>query len=61
MAQRVGFIALAAGRRYGVALPVTALVDQMLVALRLEEHGGEDHCALLRVIEEWAGHEVGGA
>ena len=52
-------IALAAGREYAVSLPVTALVDQMLQALRVAGHGSEDHSALLRVIEDWAGHEIG--
>src|SRR3712207_7891508 len=35
-------IALAAGREYGVVLPVTAIVDQMLLAMRRsEEHTSE--------------------
>lgn len=45
-------IALAAGREYGVALPVTALVDQMLLSMKKKGWGGEDHSALLRVIED---------
>jgi len=52
-------IALNAAREYGVALPVTAVVDQMLQALRVRGQGGEDHSALLRVIEDWAKHEIG--
>lgn len=52
-------IALAAGREYSVPLPVTAIVDQMLQALRVRGHGSEDHSALLRVIEDWAQHEIG--
>ncbi|MBV9195945.1 MAG: 2-hydroxy-3-oxopropionate reductase [Solirubrobacterales bacterium] len=52
-------IALAAGREYGVPLPVTAIVDQMLQALRMRGHGSEDHSALLRVIEDSAQHEIG--
>jgi 2-hydroxy-3-oxopropionate reductase len=51
--------ALAAGRGYGVPLPVTALVDQMLQALKQKGHGGDDHSALLRIIEDWAQHEIG--
>ncbi len=51
--------ALAAGRESGVPLPVTALVDQMLQALRMKGHGGEDHSALLRIIEDWAQHTSG--
>jgi 2-hydroxy-3-oxopropionate reductase len=54
-------IALAAGRDYGVALPVTALVDQMLQALRVRGQGAQDHSALLSVIEDWAKHEIGSA
>ena len=52
-------IALAAGREYGVALPVTAIVDQMLLAMRKKGWGGEDHSALLRVIEDLSQHEIG--
>jgi 2-hydroxy-3-oxopropionate reductase len=52
-------IALAAGREHGVALPVTALVEQMLQALRARGRGGDDHSALLAVIEDWAQHEIG--
>ena len=51
--------ALEAGRQFGVPLPVTALVDQMLQALRMKGHGGEDHSALLRVIEDWSQHTIG--
>ncbi len=52
-------IALAAGREYGVPLPVTALVEQMLEALRVRGFGDEDHSALLRIIEDWAQHRIG--
>jgi 2-hydroxy-3-oxopropionate reductase len=52
-------IALTAGREYGVALPVTALVEQMLQVLRIRGFGSEDHSALLRVIEDWAQHRIG--
>ena len=51
-------IALAAGREYGVALPVTALVDQMFGALVAKGRGGWDHSALLTLIEEGAGEEA---
>ena len=51
-------IALAAGREYGVALPVTAVVDQMLLTMRRKGWGGEDHSALLRIIEDQSGHEI---
>lgn len=52
-------IALAAGREYGVALPVTAIVDQMLETLMMLGRGDQDHSALLTLIEESSGHEIG--
>jgi 2-hydroxy-3-oxopropionate reductase len=52
-------IALEAGREYGVALPVTALVDQMLSELKVRGRGGWDHSALLTLIEERSGHRIG--
>ncbi|HVD43920.1 MAG TPA: 2-hydroxy-3-oxopropionate reductase [Rubrobacter sp.] len=48
-------IALAAGREYGVTLPVTALVDQMFGVLEAKERGARDHSALLTLIEEGSG------
>ena len=52
-------IALAAGREYGVALPVTAVVDQMLLSMKRKGWGGEDHSALLKMVEDLSGHEIG--
>jgi 2-hydroxy-3-oxopropionate reductase len=52
-------IALAAGREYGVALPVTAIVDQMLEASKTKGRGDRDHSALLTLLEEAAQHEIG--
>jgi 2-hydroxy-3-oxopropionate reductase len=52
-------IALATARAFDVALPVTALLDQLFVALKQLGGGGEDHSALLRVIEELSGFVVG--
>jgi 2-hydroxy-3-oxopropionate reductase len=52
-------IALAAGREYGVNLPVTAIVDQMLETLKMLGRGDQDHSALLTLIEEASGHEIG--
>ena len=52
-------IALAAGREYGVALPATAIVDQMLEALKAKGRGNRDHSALLTLLEEAAQHEIG--
>ena len=52
-------IALAAGHEYGVPLPVTAIVDQMLQALKVRGQGEQDHSALLTLIEDWAQHRIG--
>src|SRR6266699_4396624 len=52
-------IALSAGREYGVPLPVTALVDQMLQALKQRGQGEQDHSAILTLIEDWAQHRIG--
>ena len=52
-------IALAAGREYGVSLPVTAIVDQMLESLKAKGRGNRDHSALLTLIEDLAQHEIG--
>ncbi len=52
-------IALAAGREYGVTLPVTAVVDQMLQDLKMRGKGDLDHSAILTLIEESSGHEIG--
>jgi 2-hydroxy-3-oxopropionate reductase len=52
-------IALAAGREYGVVLPVTAIVDQMLLSMMRKGWGGEDHSALLRIIEDLSQHTIG--
>jgi 2-hydroxy-3-oxopropionate reductase len=51
-------IALAAAREYGISLPNTAAVDQMLQTMKQKGWGGEDHSALLRVIEDLSGHEA---
>jgi 2-hydroxy-3-oxopropionate reductase len=51
-------IALAAGREYGVVLPVTAIVDQMLLTMKRKGWGGEDHSAILRVIEDLSQHTI---
>jgi 2-hydroxy-3-oxopropionate reductase len=41
-----------------VVLPVTAIVDQMLLAMKKKGWGGEDHSALLRIIEDLSQHEI---
>jgi 2-hydroxy-3-oxopropionate reductase len=52
-------IALEAGREYGVALPVAALVDQMFGVLEANGRGGWDHSALLTLLEEESGEGAG--
>jgi len=52
-------IALSAGREYGVPLPITAIVDQMLQALKQRGQGDQDHSALLTLIEDWAQYRIG--
>jgi 2-hydroxy-3-oxopropionate reductase len=52
-------IALQTAREYGVALPSTAAVDQMLQALRSNGRGDRDHSALLTHIEDLARHTIG--
>ena len=52
-------IALATAREVGVALPVTALVDQMLQELQVKGRGQLDHSALLSVVEDAAAHKIG--
>ena len=50
-------IALSAAREYGVALPVTAIVDQMLEALVVKGSGDRDHSAILTIREDLAQHK----
>src|SRR5437660_2382592 len=50
-------IALRTARELGVYVPITAIVDQMLAALKAAGDGGLDHSALLKVIERASGHE----
>jgi 2-hydroxy-3-oxopropionate reductase len=52
-------IALATAREVGVPLPVTALVDQMLQELTVKGRADLDHSAMLSVIEDAAGHQIG--
>ncbi|MEA2178944.1 MAG: 2-hydroxy-3-oxopropionate reductase [bacterium] len=48
-------IALGAGAETDVALPLTAMVQQMFRMLRARGDGALDHSALLTVVEDWAG------
>ncbi len=51
-------IALASAREYGVSLPLSAVVDQMLHALQAKGLGQADHSALLTLFEDWAQHTI---
>jgi 2-hydroxy-3-oxopropionate reductase len=51
-------IALRTARELGVYVPSTAIVDQMLSALRAQGDGGLDHSALLTVIERESAHRI---
>jgi 2-hydroxy-3-oxopropionate reductase len=51
-------IALRTARELGVYVPTTALVDQMLAALKANGDGGLDHSALLKVIEQASAHQI---
>lgn len=54
----LGF-ALETARRYGVSLPATALVDQMLASLEVRGRGDLDHSALLTYLEDLASYRIG--
>jgi 2-hydroxy-3-oxopropionate reductase len=53
-------IILQTAREYGVALPVTSLVDQMFTTLMEQGHGELDHSALLTIIETLSNYEITG-
>lgn len=52
-------IALETGKRFGVPLPVTAQVDQMLAALVAAGRENLDHSAILTFIEDLASWQIG--
>ena len=54
----LGF-ALETARRYGVSLPATALVDQMLASLEVRGRGDLDHSVLLTYLEDLAAYRIG--
>jgi 2-hydroxy-3-oxopropionate reductase len=51
-------IALTSGDAFGVPLPVTGLVQQLLRTLRARGQGGDDHSALLSLVEDLAQHRI---
>jgi 2-hydroxy-3-oxopropionate reductase len=48
-------IVTAAAREKGVITPLGALVTQLLASLRSQGHGGLDHSALLKIVEQLSG------
>ncbi len=54
-------IVTAAARERGVAIPVGALLAQLVGALRAQGDGGLDHSALLRGVERLSGSDVSGS
>jgi 2-hydroxy-3-oxopropionate reductase len=48
-------IVTAAAREKGVVIPLGALVAQLIASLRAQGHGGLDHSALLKVVEQLSG------
>jgi 2-hydroxy-3-oxopropionate reductase len=52
-------IVTGAAREAGVAIPVGALVAQLMGALRAEGHGSLDHSALLLLVEQLSGRSHG--
>ncbi|MDQ0338106.1 2-hydroxy-3-oxopropionate reductase [Caldalkalibacillus uzonensis] len=51
-------IALETGRDYGVSLPLSAVVDQMMSSLVARGDGSKDHSAVLTLIEDLAQHKI---
>ena len=51
-------IALASGSEYGVPLTMTAVVAQMMAALKATGRGDLDHSALVTLVEELAGKKL---
>ncbi|MFL5816868.1 MAG: NAD(P)-dependent oxidoreductase [Conexibacter sp.] len=52
-------IVLATARELGVALPGTAIVDQLFHAEQSRGHGEADNSTVVRALEALAGHEIG--
>jgi 2-hydroxy-3-oxopropionate reductase len=52
-------IVLATARELGVALPGTAIVDELFHAEQSRGHGQADNSTVVRALEALAGHEIG--
>jgi 2-hydroxy-3-oxopropionate reductase len=48
-----------AARAKGIAIPLGAVTAQLVGALRAQGHGGLDHSALLKIVEQLSGREDG--
>ncbi|MBA3249654.1 MAG: 2-hydroxy-3-oxopropionate reductase [Geodermatophilaceae bacterium] len=53
-------IVTAAAREKGVVIPLGAVVAQLIGSLRAQGHGGLDHSALLKVVEQLSGRDQDG-
>lgn len=51
-------IALAAGSGYGVSLPVTSLIHEMMGAMKVSGRGEYDHSGIITILEDLAKFEV---
>jgi 2-hydroxy-3-oxopropionate reductase len=51
-------IAMSAAREYGLVLPMTAIVDQLFLAMRKKGWGEEDHSGLLLLFEDLADYRT---
>lgn len=54
-------IVTSAAREKGVVIPLGAVVAQLIASLRAQGHGGLDHSALLKVVEQLSGRDSGGS
>ncbi len=50
----MGIVTAAAGEK-GVVIPLGAVVAQLIASLRAQGHGGLDHSALLKIVEQLSG------
>jgi 2-hydroxy-3-oxopropionate reductase len=51
-------IALSAGSEYGVPLPVTSLIHEMMGAMKVAGRGDFDHSGIITILEDLAKIEV---
>lgn len=48
-------MALEQGKLLNVPLPITAVTEQMFLASVSEGRGDDDFCAVIQILEDWAG------